>query len=136
MGTGTALEASEHNAVEKKVPPSKEHQVQLDVMVEAIGILDVLSKEQRRMMGKCGSEPKVGVCIEILLYCIPRPKNSISVDHSGPNFRFEPLSVRIDVEYLSLIPILTTLRKGSPSLMHSLQKIKLVKHDYQVVSKY
>ena len=97
-----------HNAVDHKVQPSTEYQVQLDVMVEAIGILDVLNKEKRRMMGKCGAEPKVGLCIEILLYCIPRPKNSISVGHSGPNFGFEPPSVRIDVEYLSLIPILAT----------------------------
>ena len=50
-------------------------------------------------------------------------------------FHLSP-SVRIDVEYLSWIPILATFRKGSPSLMHSLLETELVKHDYQVVSKY
>ena len=68
-----------HNAVDHKVQPSTEYQVQLDVMVEAIGIFDELNKEKRRMMGKCGAEPKDGLCIEILLYCITRPKNSISI---------------------------------------------------------
>ena len=53
-----------HNAVDHKVQPSTEYQVQKDVMVEAIAILDVLNKEKRRMMGKGGVEPKDGVCID------------------------------------------------------------------------
>ena len=50
-----------HNAVEDKVVISDEYVVQKRTLEEAIGILDLINKEKRQLMGITDIEEKVGI---------------------------------------------------------------------------
>ena len=50
-----------HNAVEDKVVISDEYVVQKRTLEEAIGILDLINKEKRQLMGITDIEEKVGM---------------------------------------------------------------------------
>ena len=50
-----------HNAVEDKVVISDEYVVQKRTLEEAIGILDLINKEKRHLMGITDIEEKVGM---------------------------------------------------------------------------